>query len=131
MQSNQSKLLIAGIVAAQVGATSLEAEYNPLVEQAANEKEMQTLLAQIQDDPDNLDDIPSPPSNANTNTTSDREAAAVPGVLETTDLNAKIDLITDAAMGGLEAKSEWIMTKLDNYADEKLGLFKQIDESCR
>jgi hypothetical protein len=131
MQSNQSKLLIAGIVAAQVGATSLEAEYNPLVEQAAAENEMKTLLAQIQDDPDNLDDIPSAPSNANTNTTEARLSAAVPGVLETTDLNAKIDLITDAAMGGLNAKSEWIMTKLDNYADEKLGLFKKIDESCR
>ena len=43
----------------------------------------------------------------------------------------KLDLITDSAMSGLTAKSAWYLEKLQNFADEKLQLFEQIDETCR
>lgn len=130
MQSNQSKLLIAGLVAAQVTATQIESnENNTLVDKAKGE--MNTLLAQIMD-PEEGDNIPSPPSNANTNTTENElEVANEPSILDTDDLQDKIDLITDAAIGGLTSKQEFIVTKLQNYANEKLLQYQQIDESCR
>jgi hypothetical protein len=129
MQSNQSKLLIAGLVAAQVTATQMEAnDKTNLV--AEHGETMKTLLAQIRDDEGV--DIPSAPSNENTNTTeNEQEIANEPSILDTTDLNEKIDLITDAAIGGLTSKKDWIVEKLSMYADEKLLQFQQIDESCR
>ena len=35
------------------------------------------------------------------------------------DLVDKLELISEAAFGGLEAKSEWYLEKLQNFADEK------------
>jgi hypothetical protein len=92
---------------------------------------MTTLLAQIMD-PEEGDDIPTPPPNANANTTEVEEAAAnEPSILDTDDLNDKIDLITDAAIGGLDSKKDFIVKKLQAYANEKLLQYNQIDESCR
>ena len=100
---------------------------------AQQQDEIHTLLAQIADD-DRVDgvSIPSAPANDNTNTTDNEQMAAnEPSILDTTDLNDKIDLITDAAIGGLDKKKAFIMEKLQFYADEKLQQFIQIDESCR
>ena len=91
---------------------------------------MKTLLAQIQDHDEPL--IPTPPPNANANTTDEEQKVAdEPSILETSDLNDKIDLITDAAIGGLNSKKDFIIQKLQFYADEKLQQYIQIDESCR
>jgi hypothetical protein len=129
MQSNQSKLLIAGLVAAQVTATQIEATENTTLV-AEHQDGIQTLLAQIADDEDIT--IPQAPANDNANTTEDAAAVAnQASILDTTDLNDKIDLITDAAIGGLVSKKKFIMDKLQFFADEKLQQYMQIDESCR
>ena len=47
------------------------------------------------------------------------------------DLAEKLDLISDAAFGGLTAKADWYLEKLQNFADEKQALFDQMDETCR
>jgi hypothetical protein len=130
MQSNQSKLLIAGLVAAQVTASQIETTDNNTTLVAEHPDITQTLLAQIGDDEGT--NIPKAPSNANTNTEEEEEERAnEPSILDTTDLNEKIDLITDAAIGGLDSKKKFIIDKLQFYANEKLQQYMQIDESCR
>ena len=121
--------MIAGLVAAQVTATQIEANENTTLV-AEHQDGIQTLLAQIADDEDIT--IPQAPANDNANTTEDAAAVAnQASILDTTDLNDKIDLITDAAIGGLESKKKFIMDKLQFFADEKLQQYMQIDESCR
>lgn len=47
------------------------------------------------------------------------------------DLVDKLELISGAALGGLTAKADWYLEKLENFADEKQALFDQMDETCR
>ena len=131
MQSNQSKLLIAGIVAAQVGATQIETNENAL---STYQQDYKNLLAQTKEPDDN---IPAPAGNSNVDTeqeAADEEAKnSLVDVLtgEDSDLVEKLELISDAAFGGLTAKADWYLEKLQNFADEKQALFDQMDETCR
>ena len=47
------------------------------------------------------------------------------------NIQEKLDLITDSAQGGLDAKVTWYTEKLNNFVTEKLALFNKIDETCR
>ena len=133
MQSNQSRLLIAGIVATHVGATQIETNENTL---SAYQQDYKNLLAQTKEPDDN---IPAPAGNSNTDSEANAASSAAenPLVDDTTDgaadsdLVDKLELISDAALGGLEAKSAWYIEKLENFADEKKALFDQMDETCR
>lgn len=133
MQSNQSRLLIAGIVATHVGATSIETNENTL---SAYQQDYKNLLAQTKEPNDN---IPAPAGNSNTDSEAAADASAAEnplvddsdaGALDS-DLVDKLELISDAAFGGLEAKSNWYLERLQNFADEKKALFDQMDETCR
>jgi hypothetical protein len=54
-----------------------------------------------------------------------------PTILETGELSDKVALVLDAAIGGLNAKKDFWKEKLQFYADERLTMFRQVDESCR
>ena len=131
MQSNQSRLLIAGIVATHVGATQIETNENTL---SAYQQDYKNLLAQTKEPDDN---IPAPAGNSNTDSEANAAASAAENSLidesnaADSDLVDKLELISDAALGGLEAKSAWYIEKLENFADEKKALFDQMDETCR
>ena len=131
MQSNQSRLLIAGIVATHVGATQIETNENTL---SAYQQDYKNLLAQTKEPDDN---IPAPAGNSNTDSEANAAASAAENSLidesdaADSDLVDKLELISEAAMGGLMAKSEWYLEKLQNFADEKQALFDQMDETCR
>ena len=131
MQSNQSRLLIAGIVATHVGATQIETNENTL---SAYQQDYKNLLAQTKEPDDN---IPAPAGNSNTDSEANAAASAAENSLidesnaADSDLVDKLELISDAALGGLEAKSAWYIEKLENFADEKTALFDQMDETCR
>ena len=131
MQSNQSRLLIAGIVATHVGATQIETNENTL---SAYQQDYKNLLAQTKEPDDN---IPAPAGNSNTDSEANAAASAAENSLidesnaADSDLVDKLELISDAALGGLVAKSEWYIEKLENFADEKKALFDQMDETCR
>ena len=131
MQSNQSRLLIAGIVATHVGATQIETNENTL---SAYQQDYKNLLAQTKEPDDN---IPAPAGNSNTDSEANAAASAAENSLidesnaGDSDLVDKLELISEAAMGGLMAKSEWYLEKLQNFADEKQALFDQMDETCR
>ena len=133
MQSNQSKLLIAGLVAAQVTGNQIERPED-LVPQEYTEG-VKTLLAQIKDDDSTFQGITivSPPSNANAMTDQDalNSALDTATILETGAVTDKVDLVTTAAIGGLTAKKTYWVEKLQFYADERLTQFRQVDESCR
>ena len=53
------------------------------------------------------------------------------GIAADSDLVDKLELISESAFGGLTAKSNWYLEKLQNFADEKQALFDQMDETCR
>ena len=131
MQSNQSRLLIAGIVATHVGATQIETNENTL---SAYQQDYKNLLAQTKEPDDN---IPAPAGNSNTDSEANAAASAAENSLidesnaADSDLVDKLELISEAALGGLVAKSEWYIEKLQNFADEKQALFDQMDETCR
>lgn len=131
MQSNQSRLLIAGIVATHVGATQIETNENTL---SAYQQDYKNLLAQTKEPDDN---IPAPAGNSNTDSEANAAASAAENSLidesnaADSDLVDKLELISEAALGGLEAKSAWYIEKLQNFADEKTALFDQMDETCR
>ena len=131
MQSNQSKLLIAGIVAAQVGATQIETNENAL---STYQQDYKNLLAQTKEPDDN---IPAPAGNSNVDTEQEAADEEAKNSLvdvatgEDSDLADKLELISDAAFGGLTAKADWYLEKLQNFADEKQALFDQMDETCR
>ena len=131
MQSNQSRLLIAGIVATHVGATQIETNENTL---SAYQQDYKNLLAQTKEPDDN---IPAPAGNSNTDSEANAAASAAENSLidesnaADSDLVDKLELISEAALGGLMAKSEWYIEKLENFAAEKTALFDQMDETCR
>ena len=58
--------------------------------------------------------IPAAPVNANRDTSADDLASALDthSLLETEDLSEKIDLIVNAAVGGLTAKKKYWLEKL-------------------
>ena len=133
MQSNQSKLLIAGLVAAQVTGNQIERPED-LVPQEYTEG-VKTLLAQIKDDDSTFQGITivAPPGNANAMTDQDALESHLdtPTILETDALTEKVELVVEAALGGLTAKKNYWLEKLQFYADERLTQFRQVDESCR
>ena len=59
-----------------------------------------------------------PPDNENTDTTEDEKMQAEQDKADADDkaLDDKIHILTDSAIGGLDAKKEWILEKLDMYA---------------
>ena len=133
MQSNQSKLLIAGIVAAQVGATQIETNEAAI---EAYQQDYKHVLAQTRDREEGQDDIPLPDSNGNTDSEGNAAELAAKhkffdGVRDAAEIDDKLQLITSSALAGLTAKSDWYEKKLRNFADEKLQLYNQIDETCR
>lgn len=133
MQSNQTKLLIAGIVATQVNCTNIESPEDLVPVEFQDG--VKNLLAQInQDEPNAFRiPIPPPPSNTNTDTTSEllHDALAENSAFDTENLSDKIGLVVEAAIGGLTAKKTFWLEKLDMYASERLLQFRQVDESCR
>ena len=139
MQSNQSKLLIAGLVAAQAASALEIQESTQLVE--THEDQIKTILAQAQVDPE-----PEPideaeleagnveaPENENPNTEEEekKEAEEAEKEAEDKELDEKIHILTDSAIGGLDAKKEWILEKLTMYSKQKLAELNAIDEKCR
>jgi hypothetical protein len=133
MQSNQSKLLIAGLVAAQVTGNQIERPED-LVPQEYTEG-VKSLLAQIKDDASTFHGITIAPVPGNANAMTDQSALEshldTPTILETDELSEKVDLVVEAAIGGLTAKKDYWVEKLKFYADERLTQFRQVDESCR
>lgn len=121
MQSNQSKLLLAGLVAAQA-ATALEINESHLVAvpQASE-------LAQVNQT------LP-PPTNTNTlgdPTAEELAAANPPNVPSSTELMDKIMLLNKANIQGLEAKLEHKLKDLKAYRQESVDALKTIDAECR
>jgi hypothetical protein len=53
------------------------------------------------------------------------------GLAEDAALDEKIHILTDSAIGGLEAKRDWIVEKLTFLAKEKVTEMKAIDAKCR
>lgn len=122
MQSKQSKILMAGLVAAH-SVAALEIKETGLV-QAQGEQANHTMLAQIKDDENDV----TAPSNMNDNPT---PAASTSQKPSDDDINAKIDLLTTANLAGLTAKEEFILKKLKYYKKEQIELFCSIDDACR
>lgn len=88
------------------------------------------MLAQIKDDPDNPDDE-KPPSNDNEDSPdTEAEEEEKKKLDDDSALNDKIHLLTDSALGGLNAKKEWIVEKLEVYSNQKYIEFKAIVEKC-
>ena len=107
MQSNQSKLLITALVAAKAASALEITEGTALIEN--HQDEVKNFLAQVQDVEEGKEF--TPPSNDNTDTSAD-EAAAMTDEKKQDDTDAidsKIDLLTEAAIGGLNAKKDWII----------------------
>ena len=115
MQSNQSKLLLAGLVAAQA-ATALEINESHLVAvpQASE-------LAQVSQT--------AAPSNSNI--LGDVDDSAPANVPAAADLVDKIELLNKANIQGLEAKLVHKLKDLKAYRQESLDTFKTIDAECR
>ena len=78
MQSKQSKILMAGLVAAH-SVTALEIKETGLV-QATGEQANQTMLAQIKEDENDV----QAPDNGNANRNVVEEVSELPEILETT-----------------------------------------------
>jgi uncharacterized lipoprotein YehR (DUF1307 family) len=121
MQSNQSKLLLAGLVAAQA-ATALEINESHLVAvpQASE-------LAQVNQT------LP-PPANGNLlgdPTAEELAAANPPNVPSSTELMDKIMLLNKANIQGLDAKLEHKLKDLKAYRQESVDTLKTIDAECR
>jgi hypothetical protein len=129
LQNSQSKLLMTALVAAQAASALEIAESTALME--SNGDHVKTFLAQIQDD--DADAVDGPPSNSNTNTTEEEEAANTDKAPQddSSAIDEKIDILSQAALDGLTAKKEWILEKLNFYAKEKLEQMKALDEQCR
>jgi hypothetical protein len=98
---------------------------------------MKTLLAQVPEDPIDEEALENgeleAPENDNTDTEKEEAEAAENAEKDAKDkeLDDKIELLTDSAIGGLDAKKEWILEKLSIYSKQKLAELKAIDEKCR
>ena len=104
MQSKQSKILMAGLVAAH-SVAALEIKESGLV-QAQGEQANHTMLAQIKEDDNDV----QAPDNGNV-----READPVVSPTDSTKIDEKIDLLTTANLAGLASKEEFILKKLKYY----------------
>ena len=124
MQSKQSKILMAGLVAAH-SVAALEIKETGLV-QAQGEQANQTMLAQIKVKDDDTDI--TAPDNGNTNPNAPAAETEYPG---DTEVDEKIDLLTTANLAGLTSKEEFILKKLKYYKQEQIDLFCSIDDACR
>ena len=122
MQSKQSKILMAGLVAAH-SVAALEIKESGLV-QAQGEQANHTMLAQIKEDDNDV----QAPDNGNANRVTDTVATELP---ETTEIDEKIDLLTTANLAGLTSKEEFILKKLKYYKKEQVELICSIDDACR
>ena len=101
MQSNQTKLLMAGLVAAQT-VTALEIKETGLVQ---TQEAAHTMLAQIEDG--DIDSVDKAPSNGNTSGASSTESA-----INSEEEDETIDLMTTANLAGLDAKRDFIIQKV-------------------
>ena len=122
MQSKQSKILMAGLVAAH-SVAALEIKETGLV-QAQGEQANPTMLAQIKEDDNDV----QAPDNGNANRLPEAIESELPA---TAELDEKIDLLTNANLAGLTSKEEFILKKLKYYKKEQVELFCSLDEQCR
>jgi hypothetical protein len=113
---------MAGLVAAH-SVAALEIKETGLV-QAQGEQANQTMLAQIKEDDNDV----QAPDNGNANRLPEAIESELPA---TTELDEKIDLLTNANLAGLTSKEEFILKKLKYYKKEQVELFCAIDETCR
>jgi hypothetical protein len=145
--------MMTALVAAKA-ATALEiTEGTALVE--TQQDTVKTFFAQTRDD----EDAPEmPPTNDNPNDNGGDEPAGngqnqsggkdtdpdngngnggdpdEPGTFgdkESQDIHEKIDLLADGAIGGLNAKQDWIVEKLEFYTRTRLEELRNLDKTCR
>ena len=120
MQSNQTKLLMAGLVAAQT-VTALEIKETGLVQ---TQEAAHTMLAQIEGD--ELPEDQQAPSNDNTS-----GGASTPSVIETDSEGETIELMTKANLAGLADKADFIIKKVEYFRQHQVKVFCDIEEQCR
>jgi len=153
MQSKQSKLMMTALVAAKA-ATALEiTEGTALVE--TQQDTVKTFFAQTRDD----EDAPEmPPGNDNPNDNNgdepdgsgqnqsggkdndndDGDNGTPEGSPDASfdskdeeDINEKIELLSDGAIGGLIAKQAWIVEKIEFLTRTRLQQLRELDDTCR
>ena len=126
MQSNQSKLLISALVAAKA-ASALDIQDSTALVEKHQDEGLKNFLAQVNDDQGDDDD--PPPGNGN----DDSDAAPEPVTFanDPDAINDKIDLLTEAALGGLFSKSDWILNELTMYGKTREAELAKIDKECR
>ena len=151
MQSKQSKLMMTALVAAKA-ATALEiTEGTALVE--TQQDTVKTFFAQTRDDED-APDMPPGNDNPNDNNGDEPDGSGQnqsggkgdepdedpsnngdedPSFdsKDEEDINEKIELLADGAIGGLNAKQDWIVEKLQFFTRTRLQQLRELDETCR
>ena len=126
MQSNQSKLVMAGLVAAHT-VTALEIKETGLAQ--TTPAASINMLAQIQDG--DISDSERAPGNNNNDDVHNNDPGTRPNIPEDDEINEKIDMLTTSQLAGLQAKEKFICDKIERFRDEQVRIFCDMDEQCR